>query len=69
MPNAYSNRELDSKFEQIMGVLQRIETQGQNITERLSALEIWKETLMAKITTIVAGFGVLWLGVKEFLLK
>lgn len=65
----YTNRELDSKFNLIMEILHRIEKQTTKTNGRVSKLEMWKEGFMAKITGIVATVGILWIIIKEVILK
>lgn len=69
MPNDYSNRELDSKFEQIMEILHRIETQVMKTNGRVTALELWKEGVIAKFTGVIATLSILWVGIKEFIFR
>lgn len=65
----YSNREIDAKFDKIMETLHRIEAQTIKTNGRVSRLEIWKETLVAKASGVAATFGILWVVIKEFILK
>lgn len=65
----YTNRELDSKFNLIMETLHRIEAQTTKTNGRVSKLEIWKETLIAKVTGVTATLGILWVVIKEVMLK
>lgn len=69
MQDNYSNRELDFKFEQIMEVLQRIENQVIKTNGRVSALELWKEGFMAKLAGVIATISVVWVAIKEFVIK
>lgn len=67
--NSLSNRELEHYFTDIKSTLERIEAQVIKTNGRVTLLEFWKENLMAKITMIIATAGVLWVVIKEFILK
>ena len=63
--NSLSTRELEHYFSEIKLTLDRIEQQTIKTNGRVSKLEIWKETMTAKIGIIVAGLGVAWVLFKE----
>ena len=65
----FSRRELEHYFTDIKSTLERIEAQVIKTNGRVTLLEFWKENLMAKITMILATAGVLWVVIKEFILK
>lgn len=65
----YSNRELDTKFQQIMDGIARIEEQTTKTNGRVTKLEFWKESIMAKIAGVVGSITVGWVVIKEFLIK
>lgn len=65
----YSNREIEHFFEEIRSSLERIEAQVMKTNGRVTALEMWKETFMAKITVLMSSVGVVWVLIKQFILK
>jgi predicted membrane GTPase involved in stress response len=65
LTNSLSNRELEHYFGELKVTLDRIEQQTIKTNGRVSKLEIWKETMTAKIGIIVAGIGIAWLLFKE----
>ena len=65
----YSNRELDKLFQSIIDTLHRIEEQTTKTNGRVTRLEFWKESFMAKIAGIIVTISIIWVGIKEFLLK
>ncbi len=65
----YSNREIDNMFNEIMSTLKRIEEQTIKTNGRVSALEIWKESLMAKLAGVIATVTIGWTMAKEFFFK
>lgn len=65
----YSNREIEHFFEEIRSSLERIEAQVMKTNGRVTALEMWKETFMAKITVLMSAVGVVWVLIKQFILK
>lgn len=72
----FSNREISHFFEEIREslrnqdkVLSKIEKQVTETNGRVTKLESWRETVMGKITGVIATVGVAWILVKEFLLK
>jgi hypothetical protein len=65
----YTNRELDSKFEQIMIILQRIEDQTTKTNGRVTRLEFWREGLMARVAGIIGTVTVAWIVLKQLLIK
>lgn len=76
----YSKRELDTHFQSLETLiksltehqnikLDRIETQVLKTNGRVSALEKWKDSVMAKWSALVAGIVILWTLTKEFLFK
>ena len=69
MPNDYSNREIETMFQDIKDTLVRIENQVIKTNGRVTTLELWKEGLMAKLSGVIASITILWVAVKEFILK
>ena len=65
----YTNREIDRMFNEIKDLLIDIKTQTTKTNGRVSALEFWKEGVMAKFTGIIATIGVVWVLIKEIILK
>lgn len=65
----YSNREIDRMFNEIKDLLVEIKEQTTKTNGRVSALELWKEGVMAKFTGIAATIGVIWILIKELILK
>lgn len=65
----YSNREIDRMFTEIKDLLIEIKTQTTKTNGRVSVLELWKEGLMAKISVSIAGIAIVWVLIKEFILK
>lgn len=56
-------------FNEIKDLLIEIKEQTTKTNGRVSALELWKEGVMAKFTGIVATVGVAWVLIKELILK
>ena len=69
MSEPYTNRELDVKFEQIVQLLHEIKEQTTKTNGRVTKLEFWKESIMAKIAGVVGSITVGWVIIKEFLIK
>jgi len=69
MPADFTNREIEYMFKEIKDILERVETQVVKTNGRVTALEMWKEGVMAKFTGVVATLGILWVAIKELLLK
>jgi hypothetical protein len=65
----YTNRELDRMFKDIMDTLYRIEEQTTKTNGRVTRLEFWKEGFTAKIAGIVGKISIVWLLLKQFILK
>lgn len=56
-------------FKEIKDSLERLEQQNAEHSKRISALELWRESVMAKITGVIATVSIAWILVKEFLSK
>ena len=69
MSNDFSNNEILLMFKEIKDTLARIEKDSLDHAKRLTILELWKEGFMAKITGIVATISILWVVIKEVILK
>lgn len=69
MEEEYTNRELDAKFEGIHEKLDLILAQTTKTNGRVTTLEFWRESLMAKIAGVVATFGIVWMAFKTFVLN
>jgi len=69
MPADFTNREIEHMFNDIKNILERVEAQVIKTNGRVTALEMWKEGVMAKFTGVVATLGILWVAIKELLLK
>lgn len=69
MPQDYSNREIDFKFEQILSILHEIKEQTTKTNGRVTRLEFWKESVMAKVAGVVGSITVGWVIIKEFIMK
>ena len=67
--NEYTNREIDRMFGEIMTTLHRIEEQTVKTNGRVSKLELWRETFMAKVGGVVATISLMWLLAKQFIFK
>lgn len=67
--SSFSKRELDHYFQELNKTLARIETQVIKTNGRVTVLELWKENIMAKITVLIAGIGIIWTLAKEFIIK
>jgi hypothetical protein len=72
----FTSREIKHYFEEIRvalnkqdAVLLEIKTQVIKTNGRVSLLEMWKEGLMAKVTTVFASISIFWVLFKEFILK
>lgn len=65
MEQDFTNREIKHYFDEIQKSLIRIENQVIKTNGRVTVLEMWKETMMAKLSMVVVGVGILWVGVKE----
>lgn len=65
----YSNREIDNMFNEIMNTLKRIEEQTIKTNGRVNTLEIWRESLMAKLAGVIATITIGWTLAKEFIFK
>jgi len=65
----FTNREIKHYFDEITKTLDRIEVQVMKTNGRVSKLELWKESIMAKISVAAAGIAIMWMGVKEFILN
>jgi hypothetical protein len=76
MKGDYSNRELDLMFKEIMTVLtdikeQTTKTNGRvlKLEDEVKGIQLWKASLMAKIGGVFATISVVWVIIKEFVLK
>ena len=76
MNEDYSNRELDRMFGEIMTTLKNIEIQTTKTNGRVLKLEdevrgiqLWKTSVIAKITGIVSSITIGWVVFKEIILK
>lgn len=67
--NDYTNREIDRMFQEIVTLLQDIKEQTTKTNGRVTKLEFWRETLIAKFSGVLATVGILWVIIKEFILK
>ena len=67
--SSFSKRELDHYFQELNKTLARIETQVIKTNGRGTVLELWKENIMAKITVLISGIGIIWTLAKEFIIK
>lgn len=56
-------------FHEIKESLGRIEAQVVKTNGRVSALELWKEGLMAKVAGVTSAVAVGWVLLKEFIIK
>lgn len=56
-------------FKEIKTILERVEAQVVKTNGRVTLLELWKESLTAKITMLVAAASIMWIGIKEFILN
>lgn len=65
----YTNREINHMFHEIKETLGRIETQVIKTNGRVSALEIWKESIMAKVAGVTSAVAIGWVLLKEFIIK
>ena len=62
----FSKRELEYFFAEMKDTLDRIEKQVISTNTRVTLLEFWKENLMARIATVFAVMGILWVLIKEY---
>jgi len=80
MDKPYGNRELDNQFRSLKDLildvtqhqnekLDRIEQQVMKTNGRVTKLEFWKESIMAKVAGVVGSITVGWILIKEFFLK
>lgn len=67
MEQEYSNREIDRMFGEIIQTLNRIETAVNKTNGRVTALEHWKESFVAKVSGIMITIVVVWNVGKEFI--
>lgn len=65
----FTNNEIKMMFQEIKHTLDRVEAQVIKTNGRVTLLELWKESLMARIATVIAVISVLWVGFKEFILN
>lgn len=80
METDYSKRELDGQFASLKQVildvthhqnekLDRIEEQVKRTNGRVTRLEFWRESVMAKVAGVVASITVGWIILKEIISK
>lgn len=76
MPQDFTNREIEHFFQEIKDslegqdkLLEEIKAQVKLTNGRVTKLEFWREGLMAKISGVVASVAVVWVLIKEFLIK
>lgn len=60
LESSLSNRELEHYFKDIKTSLERIEAQVIKTNGRVTLLEFWKESLMAKLSVVLLVLGGLW---------
>jgi len=60
LETSLSNRELEHYFKDIKVTLDRIEAQVIKTNGRVTLLEFWKESLMAKLSVVLLVLGGLW---------
>lgn len=72
----FTNSEIELMFKEIKlvlshqnDVLSEIKAQVLKTNGRVTVLEMWKETMMAKITMVLASVGVVWALLKQFFFK
>lgn len=73
MDNDYTKREIEYFFKEIAEALKRqdvflieIRSEVKKTNERVSLLEFWRESLMAKVAGIIAAISIGWVLFKEF---
>lgn len=69
MPEDYTNREIDRMFGEIMSLLTDIKEQTTKTNGRVTRLEFWKESVMAKVAGVIGSITVGWILLKEFIFK
>lgn len=76
MDNDYTKREIEHLFKEITEALKRqdvflieIRSEVKKTNERVSLLEFWRESLMAKIAGLIAAISIGWVLFKEFILN
>lgn len=80
MATDFTNREIEQMFKELKDILERVEKRFDDeavyvreeiklLKEDVTALKVWKETIMAKFSVIVAAFGIAWVAIKEFILR
>lgn len=65
----FTNNEILLMFKEIKDTLARVEAQVVKTNGRVTVLEMWRESLMAKIAGIIAAISVLWILFKEIFLN
>ena len=72
----FTNNEIELMFKEIKLVLEHqntvlteIKEQVKKTNGRVTVLEMWRETMMAKITMVLASVGVVWALLKQFFFK
>ena len=69
MSTDYTNREIEGMFKDIKDSLERIEAQVLKTNGRVTALEFWKEGLMARLGGIASAIAITWVLIKEFIIQ
>lgn len=69
MPEDYTNREIDRMFGEIMSLLTDIKEQTTKTNGRVTRLEFWKESVMAKVAGVIGSITVGWIILKEIISK
>lgn len=76
MDKDYTKREIEHFFREITEALKRqdgflleIRSEVKKTNDRVSVLEFWRESFMAKIAASVAAISVGWVLFKEFILN
>ena len=65
----FTNNEILLMFKEIKDTLQRVEAQVVKTNGRVTVLEMWRESLMAKMAGVIAAISVLWIAFKELFLN
>jgi len=65
----FTKNEILLMFKEIKDTLERVEAQVIKTNGRVSVLEMWKESFMAKIAGVIATITVAWIFLKETLFK
>lgn len=65
----FTNNEILLMFKEIKTTLERVEAQVVKTNGRVTVLEMWRESFMAKIAGVLAAISIVWVAFKEFILK